>query len=145
MADLALADQFAKSADRLLDRRAGVDAVLVVEVDVVGAETPERALQPDAQALGAAVGRARAALPVGDQAELGGQHDVVSPPGDRPADQLLVGVGAVDLGRVDQRDAQLEGAVDGPDRLLLVGAGAGVEGRHAHRAQPDARYVEVGE
>jgi len=82
---------------------------------------------------------------VGDQAELGGQHDVVAPLSDRPSHQLLVGVRPVDLGRVDQRDAQLEGAVDGANRLRVIAAGAGVEGRHAHRAQPDARDVEVGE
>jgi hypothetical protein len=123
----------------------GVDAVLVVEVDVVGAQAPERAFQGQAHALGAAVGRARAALAVRDQAELRGQHDLVTPPRDRPTDQLLVGVRPVDLGRVDQRDAQLQGSVDRADRLLLVAAGPGVEGRHAHRTQPDARDVEAGE
>ena len=38
VAYLALGDQFGDGADGVLDRGVGVDAVLVVEVDVVGAE-----------------------------------------------------------------------------------------------------------
>jgi hypothetical protein len=36
--DLALGDQLGERADGFLDRRVGVDAVLVVEVDAVGSE-----------------------------------------------------------------------------------------------------------
>jgi hypothetical protein len=38
VADLALLDELRHRADRLLDRTVSVDAVLVVEVDVVDAE-----------------------------------------------------------------------------------------------------------
>ena len=38
VADLALGHQFGDGADGVLDRGVGVDAVLVVQVDVVGAE-----------------------------------------------------------------------------------------------------------
>ena len=51
VADLALLDELAEGADRLLDRRLGVDAVLVVEVDVVGPEPLQRALDRDAEVL----------------------------------------------------------------------------------------------
>ena len=44
VADLALGDELGERADRLLDRRARVDAVLVVEVDVIGAQALQRAL-----------------------------------------------------------------------------------------------------
>ena len=60
----------------------------------------------------------------------------------RAADELLVGEGAVDLGGVDQRDAEVERAVDGADGLGVVGAGAGVGGGHAHAAETDAADVE---
>jgi hypothetical protein len=117
--------------------------VHLVEVEVVGAQPAQRVLDlaHDPPAGTAALVRV---LPHRDE-ELGGQDDVVAPSGDGPSDQLLVGVRPVELSRVDQRDAQLEGAADGANRLRVVAAGAGVEGRHAHRAQPDARYVEVGE
>jgi hypothetical protein len=58
--DLALPDQLAQRADRVLDRRGGVDAVLVVEVDVVGAKAPQRPLDGDAEVLRGAVDLLRA-------------------------------------------------------------------------------------
>src|SRR5262249_26018491 len=39
--DLALVDQLRQRADRLLDRHVGIDAVLVVEVDILRAEPRE--------------------------------------------------------------------------------------------------------
>jgi hypothetical protein len=44
VADLALGEQFGDGADGVLDRRARVDPVLVVQVDVVGAEALEGSL-----------------------------------------------------------------------------------------------------
>jgi hypothetical protein len=80
---------------------------------------------------------------VRDHAELGGEHDVVPAALDGAADQFLVGVGAVDLGGVDEVDAQLQGAVDGADGLVVVGSGPGVGGGHAHRSQADPGNVQV--
>ena len=67
---------------------------------------------------------AGAAAGVRDEAELGGQHDLVAAALDGPADQLLVEVWAVDLGGVDVGDPQVQRPVDGADRLG-VAAGAG--------------------
>jgi hypothetical protein len=50
----------------------------------------------------------RAGSGVGDQAELGGQHDVVAAAPDRAADEFLVGVRTVNLSRVDESDTQAE-------------------------------------
>ena len=63
---------------------------------------------------------------VGDQPELRGQHHLVAAALQRPADQFLVDVRAVDLGGVDERDAQFERPVDGPDGFVVVAARAGV-------------------
>ena len=52
---LALGDQLGDRARGLLDRRARVDAVLVVQVDVVGAEAAQRPLDGGADVGGAAV------------------------------------------------------------------------------------------
>ena len=84
----------------------GVDPVLVVEVDVVGAETPERALNGGADIGRTAVEMARAVPGVRDHAELRGEHDLVTTTLDRLADQLLIGEGAVDLGGVDEGDPE---------------------------------------
>src|SRR3954465_8458927 len=52
---------------------------------------------------------------------------VWAPSRDRATDQLLVGVGPVHVAGVEQRHAELERAVDGGDRLVVVAA-ARVEG-----------------
>ena len=51
MADLALGHELGENSDHLVDRRLRVDAVLVVEVDVVGVESPEGSLQRDADVV----------------------------------------------------------------------------------------------
>src|SRR5581483_9677767 len=130
-------DELSHRADRLLDRRQRVDAVLVVEVDVVGAETPERPLDRRADGLGAPVRPA-----VAERAdELRRHHELVTTALDRPADELLVRAASVHLGRVEERDPELERPVDGRDRFRVVAAPA-VEGRHPHAPEPLLRYGE---
>ena len=62
---------------------------------------------------------------------------LVAPVGDRAADELLVVAVPVRVGGVEHRHAELEGAVDGGDRLRLVGCA--VELGHAHAAEPFGR------
>ena len=120
VADLALGDELGQRADGLLDRRARVDAVLVVQVDVVGAEPAQRALDRGRTLAGLLSVTPGAVAAVGDEAELGGDHDLVAAALDGPPDELLAVEGAVDLGGVDVGDAQVERAVDGADRLGVV-------------------------
>jgi hypothetical protein len=79
---------------------------------------------------------------VRDQAELRRHHDIVATPLEGPADEFLVGVGAVDLGGVDVRDAQVERPLDGADRLGVAAVRVEVIAGHRHRAESDARDVE---
>ena len=60
---------------------------------------------------------------------------------DGPADQHLVVAGTVDVGGVDQRDAEVEGAVDGGDRLVPVRRAVPLA--HPHAAQPLRRDLQV--
>src|SRR5215212_468487 len=53
----------------------------------------------------------------------------------RAADELFVGVGAVDLGGIDMGDAQLEDPLDGADRLGVAAGRVEVVGGHAHGAE----------
>ena len=128
----------ASAPDRLLDRRVRIDPVLVVEVDVVGTEPPERSLEGGADVGRGAVEVARTTASVGEHAELGGQHHLVAATPDGPADEFLVGERPVDLGGVDQRHPQIERTVDGADGLVVVRAGSGVGGGHAHGAEADS-------
>ena len=68
--------------------------------------------------------------------ELGGDHDLAPVRGERLADQFLVGVGAVDLRGVEERDAAVHSGADQRDHLLPVGLVAVATG-HAHATQPD--------
>ncbi|GAB3837997.1 hypothetical protein GCM10027610_041080 [Dactylosporangium cerinum] len=143
--DLALLHQPRERAHGVLDGGARVDAVLVVQVDAVGAEAPQRALDGGTDVGRAAVQARLHPAVVGDEAELGGQHHLVAAALQGPADELLVDVRAVDLRGVDQRDPELDRPVDGADRLGVVAAGAAVAVRHSHRTESDAGDLEFAE
>ena len=71
---------------------------------------------------------------VRDHAELGGEDDPVAPILEGAAHKLFVGVGAIDLGGVDEGDAEIQGAVNRSDGLGLIDAGVDVGRGHAHRS-----------
>jgi hypothetical protein len=79
-----------------------VDAVLVVQVDVVGAQPGQGALDG-----GADVGWCAVAAGMGEDAELRGHHDLVTATLQCLADEFLAVEGAVDLGGVEVGDTQL--------------------------------------
>jgi hypothetical protein len=142
--DRAFLDELGQGAYGLLDGRAPVDAVLIVQVDAVGTEPLERALDGDADAGRAAVGDAGGPAGVGDDAELGGNDHLVPTSPDCLADKLFAVEGPEDLGGVDVGDAQVERTVDGADRLGVVETTAGrVDAGHGHHAQADAGDVEI--
>ena len=58
VADLSLLYQLRHGPNGLLDRDVGVDPVLVVEVDVIDAKSPQRAVDRGANVLGRPVQRA---------------------------------------------------------------------------------------
>ena len=125
VAHLALCDELGHRPDGLLDRRLGVDPVLVVEVDVVDAQALQGALAGAAHVLRAAVDRAaRLAVLAGVQpdAELGRQEHLLAAPGDRGADEPLVGVRPVHVGGVQEVAAQVQRAVDRARRFGVVAA-----------------------
>ena len=135
VAHLPLLDQLRHGTDRLLYRRVGVDAVLVVDVDVVGADPLERCVAGRQHVLAVPADAKPFPLFVADVAELGREHDLVAPALDRPADESLVGERAVDVGRVEEVDAELERALDRRDRLGLVRRS--VELGHSHAAEAE--------
>jgi hypothetical protein len=93
--------------------------VLVVQVDVVGAEPGQRALDRGAD-VGAAVHHTGPAAGMGDEPELGRQHHLIAAVPDGLPDDFLAVERSVDLGGVDVGDTQLERPVDGSDRLGVV-------------------------
>jgi hypothetical protein len=74
---------------------------------MIDAEALQRGVRGLGHVLGPAVDAEPAAVGVALVAELGGDHDLVSPAGDRSAHQLLVGERAVHVGGVQQVDASV--------------------------------------
>ena len=136
---LPAATTSAMRAPGLLERHVLVDAVQLVEVDVVGAE-PAAATRrcPRARAPGGRRGTIAVGRDVLDhEADLRGEHDLVAAAGERGADDLLVRERPVHVGGVDQRHAELDRAVDRRRPSARRRARRVVGPRHAHAAEAD--------
>src|SRR5664279_2085944 len=145
VAHLAGLDHVVERFHRLFDRCLGVEAVDLVEVDVVGAQPGQRGVD---LLHHRAARQALTAGPVGHLPEQLRRQDDVLAAGvlaDRVTHDLLARPGGVDIGGVPERDAQLEGLSE--DRLggLLVERPAPL-GRlaEAHAAQTDPADLEAG-
>ena len=135
MADLAGLDQLGHRADGVLDRHCRVDTMLVVQVDVVGLQARQRSVTGGPDVLGPAVDADPGSVEAPLVPELGGDHYLVPPPGDRLADKDFIRERAVHVGGVEEIAAELQGPVNRRDGLSLV-AGA-VELRHAHAPEAE--------
>ncbi len=131
LADLAGGDERVEGAQRLLRRYRRVGVVDLVEIDAIGAEPTQALLDTelDRSPAGAdalvhrRVARWTVAVhPVqpgaAPAADLGGDHDVVAPAGQGPAEEDL-GL-AVDVSGVEQRDPGIERGVHDVTRRRLV-------------------------
>jgi hypothetical protein len=92
--DLACLDELLDRARGLLDRDVGVDAVLVVQVDHVGAESTQGALDSGPDLLGPTPQAGPLSVGVEHEAELAGDHHLVAYRCQGLADELLVDEGA---------------------------------------------------
>ena len=143
-ARLAGVHQLGHRADAVLDRHPRIGAVQLVEVDVVHPETAQARVARGADVLRAAVHPAqRLVLRVAHDAALGREDDLRAPPPDGLPHQLLVREWPVHVGGVEQRDAQVERAVDGGDRLRFVRRP--VELAHAHAPEAEGGDLERAE
>ena len=140
VAHLALLHELGHRPDGLLDRHVEVHAVLVVEVDEVHSEALERCVAGPAYVLGAAVDAEAGAVLGALVAELRCDHEIVAAAADRTAYQALVGERPVHVGSVEERDTELDRALDGGHGLVLVGRA--VELGHPHAPEAELRHLE---
>jgi len=84
---------------------------------------------------GRAVDAVRRSVRIEREAEFRRDHDVVAPAGERAADELLVRIRPVHLGRIEEGHAELERPVNRRDRLGVITRAVGE--RHAHAAEAD--------
>src|SRR4051794_5333377 len=150
---LALSHRGVEGAERLLERRVGVQAVRVEDVDVVQAHAPEALVEAREDVL------ARAPFPVGAGphvvARLGRDDQLVAPRAQvlgQQAPEVDLGRavgGAVVVGQVEVGDPQVEGAPDdrplGVDRAVVaeVLPQAEGDGRQLQAAAPAAAVGHV--
>ena len=139
--DLAGVDEFLDGSGDILDRHVGIDPMLVEQVDTVGVEPTQGVLDGGADVVGPAV-QAGGAVAVEGESELGGDHHVVADVGQSLADELLVGERPVDLGSVEEGDAELDRLADDGDAVLLVEVQA-VGMAEAHAAEADGGDLQV--
>ncbi len=126
--------------------------MLVQQVDVIGLQSAQRSLHGGSYVLRSTVQTKRLdveAFPPSSIAsqflsrfslsdtppELRGDEHLIALPLQRAAEQLLVREWSVHLGRVEEGDTELDGAVDGGDRLALVGGA--VRLAHPHAAESE--------
>lgn len=134
--DFSGLDEFFHSADCFFDGYFGIDSVLVVEVDLLDAEALEGCVAGLAHVLGATANATVFRVAAADDAELGGNLDLVAPSSDRFSDELLIGSRSVHVGGVEELDTAIEGGVYKLDRFLW--GAVSVELAHAHAAKAHA-------
>ena len=133
--------QLLDGAGDVFDRDLRVDAMLIEEIDAVGAKTLEHALDRELDVVRAAVEAAapRARLRIDVPAELGGDDHLVPEWRDAFAQDPLDLMWAVSLGGVEERDATVEGCPDDVEHLGPAGDRRLVGAAHVLDAEADAR------
>src|SRR5215204_7207164 len=129
----------------VFDGDGGVDPVLVVQVDVVGAQPAQGVVDRPPDAVGVAGHSAALDAILGErEAELGGDFDLVPDGFEGFADDLFIGERAVHLGGVEEGDALVHGVPDQGDRVLTRrAAGVAVRAGEAHAAQANLRHGQA--
>ena len=142
IADLALPHQIVERAQGFVDRRQRIVIVLLVEIDVVGLQPGQAGFDrghdvAPRRALLGAVGRHRLGI-------FGRQHDVLAAVAEHLAQHGLGAAHAgVDVGGIEQRDAEIDRLVDHLARGFQIGALAEIIAAEADRGDAQAGAAEI--
>ena len=99
--DFTFLDEVLDCTGDILDRHVRIDPMLIVEINMIGPEPLEGCLDDPLDTLRSAVEADRA---VNRKTELGGDQNLVADRGEGLAHELLVCVGAVDFGCIEECD-----------------------------------------
>src|SRR6266705_2735978 len=136
VANLAFLDQFGQGSHSFLDRRVGIDAVLVVEIDVVGPQPLQAAFAGLLHIVGLAADAAKVRIVgVTNDPELRGQNYIIAFAFKGASDEFFVLVGAVYVSGIEKVYAEFERAMNGRERFVVIAPR--VELRHSHTAQSE--------
>jgi hypothetical protein len=145
VSDFAFGYQIGKGTNSIFNRNILIDPVLIVQVDMVGAEAPQGTFDCDANVRRAAVNDARATAEMRDQTEFRGQDYFVPPVFDGPTDEFFVREGTVDLSGVYMGHSQVERPMDSADGFGVAACADIVVAGHCHGPEPYAGDVEPAE
>jgi hypothetical protein len=138
--NLSLLDHLTHRPPGLLDRDRRIDAVLVVEIDVVDPEPLKRGVATQPDVFRSSVHPDPTAVRAALVPELRRQDDLVAMAFDRATDEHLVGERAVHVGGVQEVHPDLESPVDRRDRFRIVGGAIGLA--HPHATESDRGHLE---
>src|SRR5690348_17937112 len=141
-AGLAFLDQLRHGADAFLDRHVRIDPRHAKHVERLDAEILQALLAGLTQITRIAAAAYPAGRAVAGAAALGVDDGVVAAAAQRLADQPGIMALAVARRCVEEVHAEIEGALDGGDRLGVVGRT--IDAGHAVAAEPDDRHHEIG-
>ena len=123
--------QLRHGAHRFLDGDFRIDAVLVVQIDVIDAETLETGIAGLTHVLGCSIDAEGRAVGTARNAEFGGEHDFVAARFQYLPEQALVGTDAVHVGSVEKVDADIERGVEHAEIGGFIGRAIEVGHTHA--------------
>jgi hypothetical protein len=140
--DFAFLDEFLHCAERVLDWYVGIDAVLVIEVDIIDAEPSQARLAGAADVIRFSVNISRCEIfEVALITEFRCEDDFVAPSFNGLADQFFVFERAVHVGGVEQGDAEVKGAMNGRDGFALIARA--IKFGHAHATESERRDAQT--
>src|SRR5215469_2738890 len=129
-------------AHRLLDRRIGIDPVLVIQVNRLHAKPAQTGVAALAHIFRLATHAARVwIIRIPHDPEFRRQHNFFALPANRFPNQFLILERPVNVRRVEKIDSQLERPVNRRDRFLVVARA--IKLRHPHTAEPNLRNREA--
>ncbi|EPM76057.1 hypothetical protein A221_17647 [Pseudomonas syringae pv. actinidiae ICMP 18801] len=78
--------------------------MLIQQIDVIGFQSTQRTLNGESNTFGPAVQSLLCIVGADGEAEFCGDHDLIANWRQRFADNLLIEIGAVELGGIEERD-----------------------------------------
>jgi hypothetical protein len=136
---LPCSNQLGHGADRIFNGRVGINAVLIVKVNMRYSKALEAGFTGPLYILRPPVNTQKFAVGPADVCEFSGQDYLVAPVANGAPDQLFIFPDTIHVGGVQKIDAQRERTMDGGDGLPLVRSA--IEFRHAHAAQSQSRNL----
>src|SRR5271157_1054479 len=136
---LAFTHELRHGANRFLDGRFRIDAVLVIKIDQFNAEPLQAGFAAGAHIFRLAAHTAHVRVgTVAHDAELGGEKNLLPAIVNGLADKNFVVAVAIDVGGVQEIDAEIDGAVNRGDGFGVIPRA--IKFRHAHAAKAHRRY-----